>query len=53
MSTGVSYNVMDTVVNGDHIAMAGEDMVAKWISHGTLNMQITGSNLSAVSWLTM
>ena len=29
------------------------DVVAKWIVHGTLNMQIVGLNLSAASWLTM
>ena len=29
------------------------DMVAKWIVCGTLNMKVTGSNLSAASWLNM
>ena len=29
------------------------DVVAEWIAHGTLNVQVVGSNLSAASWLTM
>ena len=31
----------------------GGDVVAEWIEHGTLNVQVAGSNFSAVSWLTM
>ena len=27
------------------------DVVAEWIAHGTLNLHIAGSNLSAASWL--
>ena len=29
------------------------DVVSKWIAHGTLNVQVMGSNLSPASWLTM
>ena len=29
------------------------DVVAEWIVHGTLNMQVVGLSLSAASWLTM
>ena len=31
--------------------MGDRDVAAKWIVHGTLNMQVMGLNLSAASWL--
>ena len=34
-------------------ASCAVDVVAKWVVHGTPNMHIKGSNLSAASWLTM
>ena len=30
-----------------------QDVVAEWIVHGTLNMQVVGLNLSAASWLVL
>ena len=45
-------NADDSLVLGYDVDGNG-DMVAKWIVHGTLNMQVMGLSLSAASWLTI